>query len=53
MSKYVCNVCAYEYDPAAGDPDHGVDAGTSFADVSDDWACPVCGVSKDDFAPAE
>ena len=24
MQKYVCNVCGYEYDPAAGDPDSGI-----------------------------
>ena len=29
MQKYVCNVCGYEYDPAAGDPDSGIAPGTA------------------------
>ncbi|MFH2046567.1 MAG: rubredoxin [Pseudomonadota bacterium] len=49
MDKYVCNVCGYVYDPAAGDPDNGVKAGTKFQDLPDDWQCPVCGASKSDF----
>lgn len=49
--KYVCNVCGYVYDPAKGDPDHGIAAGTSFADIPDDWVCPDCGVGKSDFSP--
>jgi len=49
MDRYVCEICGYVYDPAEGDPDNGVDPGTSFADLPDDWECPVCGASKDDF----
>jgi rubredoxin len=49
MDRYVCQICGYIYDPAAGDPDNGVAAGTKFEDVSDDWECPVCGASKEDF----
>jgi len=51
MKKYVCQVCGYVYDPAAGDPDSGVPAGTSFEKLPDDWVCPVCGASKDQFEP--
>ena len=49
MDKYVCQVCGYVYDPAAGDPDNGIEPGTAFEDLPDDWTCPVCGVSKDEF----
>ena len=49
MEKYVCSVCGYIYDPVKGDPDNGVNPGTSFADIPDDWVCPVCGASKDEF----
>ena len=49
MKKYVCVVCGYIYDPAEGDPDSGIEPGTAFEDIPDDWTCPVCGVSKDDF----
>ena len=52
MQKYVCDVCGYEYDPAAGDPDSGIGPGTAFADLPEDWVCPVCGASKSDFHPA-
>ena len=45
MDKYVCEICGYVYDPAEGDPDNGVAPGTSFADISDDWECPVCDAS--------
>jgi rubredoxin len=49
MDRYVCTICGYVYDPAQGDPDNGVAAGTAWADVPDDWECPVCGAAKDDF----
>jgi rubredoxin len=49
MDKYVCQVCGYVYDPANGDPDNGIEPGTKFEDLPDDWTCPVCGASKDDF----
>lgn len=51
MKKYVCQVCGYVYDPAAGDPDTGVAAGTPFEKLPEDWLCPVCGASKDQFEP--
>lgn len=53
MKKYVCDVCGYVYDPAAADPDSGVAPGTAFGDLSDDWVCPVCGASKDQFSPQD
>lgn len=49
MKKYICAVCGWEYDPAAGDPDSGIAPGTAFEDIPEDWACPVCGASKADF----
>jgi rubredoxin len=49
MKKYICVVCGYIYDPAEGDPDGGVAPGTAFEDIPDDWVCPLCGVSKEDF----
>jgi rubredoxin len=53
MKKYVCDICDYVYDPAAGDPDNGVAAGTAFEDLPEDWVCPLCGASKDDFSPMD
>jgi len=53
MDKYVCTVCGYVYDPEQGDSDSGVAPGTKWEDVPDDWECPVCGASKDDFEKEE
>ena len=53
MDRYVCTICGYVYDPEAGDPDNGVSPGTKWEDVPDDWECPVCGASKDDFEKEE
>lgn len=49
MEKYVCSVCGFVYDPEEGDPDNGVNPGTPFEDLPDDWTCPVCGATKDQF----
>mgnify|MGYP001074005908 FL=1 len=49
VSKYKCTVCGYIYDPAVGDPDSGVAAGTAFESLPDDWVCPVCGAAKSEF----
>lgn len=53
MEKWVCKVCGYVYDPAEGDPDNGINPGTSFEDLPDTWVCPVCGVGKDEFEKQE
>ena len=49
MDKYKCKVCGYIYDPAVGDPDNGVEAGTPFDQIPDTWVCPECGVGKEEF----
>ena len=53
MKKYICTVCDYVYDPVQGDPDAGIEPGTAFEDLPDDWVCPLCGVGKDEFEPYE
>ncbi len=53
MQKYECTVCGYVYDPAVGDPDNDIPAGTSFDDLPEDWVCPDCGVEKEWFEPYE
>jgi len=50
MDKYRCDVCGYVYDPEKGDPDGGIEPGTAFEDIPDDWVCPVCGAGKDQFS---
>ncbi len=51
--SYICNACGYVYHEADGDPDGGLPPGTRLADIPDDWACPLCGVTKADFSPYE
>jgi rubredoxin len=45
MKKFKCEVCGYEYDPEV--------EGASFESLPEDWTCPVCGASKDNFSPVE
>ena len=49
MDKYVCIICGYIYDPAEGDPENGIDPGTPFEELPEDWTCPACGVGKEYF----
>lgn len=50
MDKYVCDLCGYVYDPEVGDPDGGIEPGTRFEDIPEDWVCPLCGATKSDFS---
>jgi rubredoxin len=49
MDKWECTACGYVYNPVNGDPDNGIDPGTAFEDLPDDWVCPQCGVGKEFF----
>lgn len=51
--KYKCQVCGYVYDPEIGDPEHGIPSGTDFEDLSDEWKCPLCTATKEDFTEDE
>lgn len=53
MEKYSCILCSYIYDPEEGDPDNGVPPGTSFENIPEDWVCPLCGATKDEFEKVE
>ncbi len=53
MDKWECIVCGYVYDPAEGDPDSGIEPGTPFEALPDDWVCPDCGAGKDMFEKVE
>ncbi len=53
MTKYVCPVCGWEYDPATGIPEDGIEPGTAFEDLPDDFVCPECGAPKDVFEEYE
>ncbi|NOX47235.1 MAG: High molecular weight rubredoxin [Chlorobi bacterium] len=47
--SFVCDICSYEYDPAVGDESQGIPPGTPFADLPDDWVCPICAAAKSEF----
>jgi flavin reductase (DIM6/NTAB) family NADH-FMN oxidoreductase RutF/rubredoxin len=49
FKKFKCTSCGYVYDEEAGDPSNGIDPGTLFKDLPEDWVCPVCGTEKEDF----
>lgn len=49
MAKWLCKACGYIYDEATGDPDGGLEPGTKWEDVPEDWMCPVCGITKGDM----
>lgn len=49
MDRYICTVCGYIYDPLKGDPENGINTGTAFENLPQEWTCPVCGATKDKF----
>lgn len=49
MEKYVCEVCGYVYDEEKGAPDNGIEPGTKWEELPEDFVCPLCGVGKDEF----
>jgi rubredoxin len=53
FKQWVCVICGWVYDEAAGLPDEGLAPGTRWADVPADWRCPLCDVGKEDFALVE
>jgi rubredoxin len=52
MQKWECP-CGYIYDPATGDDDNGIAAGTAWEDLPDEWVCPLCGAEQDSFWKAD
>jgi rubredoxin len=50
---WMCLICGYVYDEAAGLPDEGIAPGTRWEDVPMNWTCPECGARKDDYEMVE
>ena len=46
---WMCLICGWIYDEAAGDAETGLLPGTRWADVPMNWTCPECGARKEDF----
>lgn len=51
--KYVCNICGWVYDEEQGAPEYDIAPGTAFDDLPEDFVCPLCGVSLEEFSPEE
>ena len=49
FKTYMCLICGWVYDEAAGLPEEGIAPGTLWADVPMNWICPECGARKEDF----
>lgn len=49
FSTWMCLICGWVYDEAAGCPQDGIPPGTRWEDVPMNWVCPECGARKDDF----
>jgi len=50
---WMCLICGWIYDEAAGAPEHGLAAGTTWDKVPMNWTCPECGARKEDFEMIE
>jgi rubredoxin len=48
-NTWMCLICGWIYDEAVGAPEHGIAAGTPWAQVPMNWTCPECGARKEDF----
>jgi rubredoxin len=53
MARFECGVCWHVYDPAAGDPQAQVPAGTPFAALPEHWSCPGCEAARERFLPID
>ena len=51
--KYVCNTCCWVYNEEKGLPARGIAPGTKFADLPEDFTCPLCKMGKDHFEKLE
>ena len=52
MDKYICTLCGFEYDEEKGLPEEGINPGTKWEEIPEDFECPACGAGKDMFEKA-
>jgi rubredoxin len=50
---WMCLICGWIYDEAAGLPDEGIAPGTPWEKIPPNWICPECGARKEDFEMVE
>lgn len=51
--RFICVICGFIYDEALGWPEDGIAPGTTWEEVPENWFCPDCGASKEDFEMIE
>ena len=51
--SWMCVICGFIYDEAAGLPEEGIAPGTRWQDIPEDWICPDCGTAKESFEMLE
>lgn len=49
LDRYECRVCSYVYEPDRGDSKSDISPGTPFAELPQNWRCPVCGARTSQF----
>ena len=49
FKTWMCLICGWVYDEAAGLPEEGIAPGTRWDQVPMNWTCPECGARKEDF----
>lgn len=50
---YQCKHCLTVYDEQTGEPGNGIEPGTSFAHLPENYCCPLCEAPKGDFVKRE
>jgi len=50
---YMCVICGFLYEEEKGLPEHGIPPGMCWEDVPENWTCPDCGATKDEFEMIE
>lgn len=49
FNVWQCRTCGYLYDEESGDIVQGIAPETRMSEFPNDWVCPFCGTSHDDF----
>lgn len=49
FKTWMCLICGWIYDEAAGLPEEGIPPGTRWEKIPMNWTCPECGARKEDF----
>lgn len=47
--RYICANCGYIYDQAVGDTMNSIPAGIPFLNLPEEWVCPMCYATKEQF----